>query len=379
MILLVLPLFLLLSCPLPARAFDYDFEGRVKADGAHVFNSPPGYDDFDRQAELRLGVLGNALQRDGWKLDYEVTGDVLHVGGPRVQAGLNDEFKAEFFRAWLRLDRDNFKVRGGRQKILFGSGTIFRPLGFFDTRDVSGIVPETKGVDGVRSTWFFDETTLMEGWAVPARKGDRVVWGLRGEGLIGGLETGAVFQYHPKTELSDLPNFASELYQMGYHVKGEYAIGYWNESRLDVESQPGRNPLRFDTVFGADYTFSLGQGLHVAAEYFVSAREKEISISPELQPFVVEHRAVHQVGVSFDQPVGIDIVWKVFGFYDVRDGSMQIVPQIEYAVTNQAFLYLHGRWGTNVNGEDNSGRFFLKGSAFNGTEPELGAALVVYF
>jgi hypothetical protein len=360
--------------PVNSWAFDWDFEGRVKTGSSFIFDSPPNHKDFGSEAELRLGVLGNAWSREDWALDYELSADAKLADGPSVQAGLRDETDVDFFRAWLRFGNDRLKVRGGRQKILFGSGFIFRPLGFFDTREVTGVVPETRGVDGVRATYFIGDTTSLQGWVVPGKSGDRLITGLRWEGLIAGLEMGAVAQYHPKTDLKDLAQFSQELVQLGYHIKGEYNIGYWNEGRLDIEQNEDGDPLRFDAVVGADYTFNIGEGLHFLVEYFLSARQAGFT-----RTFPKEEPMVQQIGFLFDMPYGIDIVWQVFGLYDIDDGSFQIVPQIEYSVTDQVYLYLQGRWGGSVQTGEKNGRLFSKTPVFNGTESLIGLTLVGYF
>jgi hypothetical protein len=360
--------------PRNSFAFSIDLEGRGKIGSSYVIDSPPGHNDFDSEAELRLGVLGNVLQSNNWNLDYELSADAKWADGPSVQSGLRDESDIDFFRAWLRLDNGKLTVRGGRQKILFGSASIFRPLGFFDTRDVTGVVPETRGVDSVRSTYFIDDTTSLQGWLVPAKINERVIVGMRLEKLLGELEVGAVIQYHPETDLDDLPGFSQEMIQLGYHLKGEYEVGYWNEGRLDIENINGENPLRFDTVLGVDYTLDVGEGLHVLAEYFLSVRERNftpIDLSGD--------QLIHQFGVLFDQPIGMNTVWQVFSLIDIRDGTFQIVPQIEYALSDQTFLYLHGRWGGRVQKGEKFGRLFQKTSKFSGTESIAGLALVVYF
>ncbi|MFQ5482726.1 MAG: hypothetical protein ACE5ER_08200, partial [Nitrospinaceae bacterium] len=135
----------------PLAAGDGHFEGRARLGGTLMFEPPPGFSRSDREAEIRLGAVGTALERDVWTVDYEVIYQLRHEGGSLEEVGLADAFDADFFRAWLRLDRGDFKVRGGRQQILFGAGVLFRPLGFFDNRVVSGILPETQGVDGVRA------------------------------------------------------------------------------------------------------------------------------------------------------------------------------------------------------------------------------------
>jgi hypothetical protein len=360
--------------PVNSWAFDWDFEGRVKTGSSFIFDSPPKHKDFDSEAELRLGLLGNAWAREEWALDYELSADARLADGPSVQAGLRDNTDVDFFRAWLRFGNDRLKIRGGRQKILFGSGFIFRPLGFFDTRNVTGVVPETRGVDGVRATYFVSDTTSVQGWVVPGKLGDRLLTGFRWEGLIAGLETGVVAQYHPKTDLKDLAQFSQELVQLGYHVKGEYNFGYWNEGRLDIEQNEDGDPLRFDTVVGADYTFDIGEGLHFLVEYFLSTRQAGFT-----RTFPKEEPTIQQIGFLFDMPYGIDIVWQVFGLYDIDDGSFQIIPQIEYSVTDQVFLYLQGRWGGSARAGEKSGRLFSKTPVFNGTESLVGLTLVGYF
>ena len=354
-------------------AFDSSFEGRYRVCSQYVFESPSFHKDFDSELELRLGLLGSFLESEEWILDYELTADARHLDGPSVQSRLFPETDVNFFRAWLRLDNGNLKFRGGRQKILFGSGAIYRPLGFFDTRNVTGVIPQTRGVDGVRITQFQSDTALFEGWLVPARKDSALIAGVRGEMLLEGAEVGMVFQYHPKSEMEESPGFDQEMVQMGYHVKGEHEIGFWNESRLDVEMKPS-SPVRFDTVLGVDYTFDIGEGLHVLAEYFLTTQQKDFTLLD-----AKGERTIQQLGISFDQPVGIDFKWQVFGAYDLKDESFQWVPQIEYALTDTLFLYAHGRVGGTLKTGKKYGRLFRKTDVFNGTESFVGLTLVGYF
>ena len=354
-------------------AFDIDFEGRFRTGSQWVVDSPAFHKDFDSDLELRLGFLGTLLETDNWVLDFEFSADALQVDGPSEQAGLREETELDFFRAWLRLDNGESKIRGGRQKILFGSGSIFRPLGLFDTRDVTGVVPQTRGVDGLRVTHFLSPTTLIETWLIPAKKNDAFIFGLRGELFWNDIEAGAMVQYHPKSDLEGLPGFNQEMVQMGYHLKGEMEVGFWNESRLDIEMKPSE-PTQFDTVLGLDYTFDVGEGLHVLAEYFLTTRSKGFSLID-----TKGQSSYQQIGIAVDQPVGIDIKWQIFGIYDLRDQSLQWIPQIEYALTDALFLYAHGRIGGVLKSGEKNGRLFQKTETFNGTEPLVGLTLVNYF
>ncbi len=361
------------SIPSFTWAIETNWETRFLSRALFVVDPPEEFERVDREAELLLGVEGNAWRFNGWNVDYELTGRFDYVGGPREEADLSEDFDADFFRAWIRIDNETFKLRGGRQQILFGAGALYRPLGLFDTRNISGIAPLTQGVDGVRATYFLNATSSLESWVVPARKGDRAIVGVRGEAVVKDLDVGAVFQYHPQTELDTLIDFDLELYQFGYHVKGEKTIGYWNEGRLDIEQGVAGNPVRFDTVFGIDYTFDVGEGLHALVEYFFSTREDGFS-----RMDLLGDNTIHQLGLLLDQPIGISLAWKAFTFIDLVDGSFQFVPQIEYSITDQAFLYLTGNWGGNFGGNEEPGRLFLESPRFNGSESKVGLTLLIY-
>jgi hypothetical protein len=53
------------------------------------------------------------------------------------------------YRAWLRLASNTFEIRGGLQKINFGSATLFRPLMWFDKIDPRDPLQLTDGVNGL--------------------------------------------------------------------------------------------------------------------------------------------------------------------------------------------------------------------------------------
>ncbi len=367
---------LLVLIPTQLWAFDWRYEARFRASSLVLFDPPPmDFSRYDNEVELRNGLVGNLFEKDGHIFDYEVVGDLLYTGGIREELGLVEEYDAKLFRGWVRYEKGNFKIRGGRQQILFGASTLFRPLGFFDTRVISGVIPLTRGVDGVRSTYFLSDISSVQGWAVPAQKGNRAIVGLRGEGNYGPIEAGAVFQYHPATDLNFLADFNLEMIQMGYHLKGEKIIGYWNESRLDIQQDQPGEPLRIDTVLGVDYTFDIGQGLHVLVEYFLRTQEKGFT-NFDLK----QDRTIQVMGLQLDQPVGIDVVWRLFFFFDLSDQSFQIAPQIEYNISDQVYLYAVARIGGSINGDNSTGRLFRESPFFyTGTESSAGLALIAYF
>ena len=374
--LLCLSSFLLVWMPSYLWAFDWHYEGRFRASSQVLFDPPPpGLNRFDHEIEFRNGLIGTLFEKDEHIFDYEVVGDLLYTGGIREQVGLVEEYDAELFRGWIRYENGDFKIRGGRQQILFGASTLFRPLGFFDTRIISGIIPLTRGVDGLRSTYFTSSTSSVQGWAVPAKTGNRVIAGLRGEANFGPIEAGAVVQYHPKTDLPFLADFNIEMVQVGYHLKGEHVIGFWNESRLDIQQDRSGDPLRFDTVIGIDYTFDVGQGLHVLLEYFLRFQEPGFT-NIDLK----QEQNIQVVGLQLDQPVGIDVVWRAFFFVDVVDGSFQFAPQIEYNIWGQVYLYAQAQVGGSIDGNNRTGRLFRESpTSFTGTESRAGLTLIAFY
>jgi len=374
--LLYLSILLLVWVPAHVWAFDWHYEGRFRASSQIFFDPPPAeLSRFDHEVELRNGLVGTLFEKDGHIFDYEVVGDLLYTGGLREEIGVVEEYDAELFRGWIRYEKGNFKIRGGHQQILFGAATLFRPLGLFDTRIISGIIPLTRGVDGVRSTYFLDNTSSVQGWAVPAQIDNRVIVGLRGEGNFGPVEAGVVFQYHPKTDLPFLADFNLEMVQVGYHLKGESVIGYWNESRLDIQQDQVGNPLRFDTVLGVDYTFDIGQGLHVLLEYFFRTQERGFT-NIDLK----QDRTIQVMGLQLDQPVGIDIVWRAFFFFDLSDQSFQFAPQIEYNLWEQVYLYAQVQVGGSIDGNNRTGRLFRESPLqVTGTESRAGLSLIAFF
>ena len=371
-------LFSLLLAWLPTYswAFEWHYEGRFRTGFQMLFDPPPAdLSRFDYEVESRNGLIGTLFEKDGHIFDYEVVGDLIYTGGIREEVGLVEEYDAELFRGWIRYEKGNFKIRGGRQQILFGAGALFRPLGFFDTRNITGIIPLTRGVDGLRSTYFLSSTSSVQGWVVNAENKSRAIVGLRGEANFGPIEAGVVLQYQPKTDLPFLADFNLEMVRVGYHLKGEHVVGYWNESRLDIQQDQPGDPLRFDTVFGVDYTFDVGQGLHVLLEYSLRTQEPDFT-SIDLK----QDRTIQIMGLQLDQPVGIDIVWRAFFFFDLGDQSFQFAPQIEYNIWDQVYLYARVQVGGSIDGDNRTGRLFRTSPvSVTGTESRAGLSLIAFF
>ncbi|KPK71093.1 hypothetical protein AMJ87_07695, partial [candidate division WOR_3 bacterium SM23_60] len=59
------------------------------------------------------------------------------------------------YRLWCRFSGSQFELRGGLQKISFGSATVFRPLMWFDQIDVRDPLRITDGVYALLLRYYF--------------------------------------------------------------------------------------------------------------------------------------------------------------------------------------------------------------------------------
>lgn len=147
--------------PSAARALDWRYEGRFLAASEYLWNAPATSNDFNHQIQLRNGLVGDVWSSETALLDFEFIFQSEYRGGAVEQAGFVEEWDLDVFRGWLRFEKDRFRLRGGRQAILFGPGQLFRPLGLFDDRLISGVIPQTTGVDGLRATYFTDRKSVV--------------------------------------------------------------------------------------------------------------------------------------------------------------------------------------------------------------------------
>ena len=196
--------------------------------------------------------------------------------------------KVKLYRAWLRFLSDRFEIRGGLQKINFGSATLFRPLRWFDRVDPRDPLQLTDGVYGLLARYYFldnanfwlwglygnDET---KGWEVVPTSKKSAEYGGRVQIPLWAGELGATY-HHRQADFSVLTGFPSA--SMKTHVpenrfaldgKWDIGIGAWFEAALIHEETdfPGLKYQRQWTL-GADYTFNIGNGLTALTEYFRS-------------------------------------------------------------------------------------------------------------
>ncbi len=250
------------------------------------------------------------------------------------------ESRMKPYRIWARLSTSHLEVRVGLQKISFGSATLLRPLMWFDRIDPRDPLQITNGVYGLLFRYYFlnnaniwlwglignDET---RGWDVVVSDcsnpeyGGRIQYPLpRGEIAVSyhhrKIDTERSIDYLLKSMgigsdplvkglLPDIPRSYNED-RLGIDGKWDVEVGIWVEMSF-VRSDIDFSFMRYQKMIctGIDYTFMLGNGLHVLAEHLINEMSERFFSSGESH---------HFSAAEADYPIGfLDSVTGII-FYD---------------------------------------------------------------
>ncbi|MBZ0199942.1 MAG: hypothetical protein K8H86_08745 [Ignavibacteriaceae bacterium] len=226
----------------------------------------------------------------------------------------NETAKLKAYRGWLRLSTNQFEVRAGLQKINFGSATLFRPLKWFDTIDPRDPLALTEGVYGILTRYYFEDNTNIwlwglydnsdiKGWEIIPTEDNGIEFGGRFQTPLFTGEAGLTY-HHRKADLSKTPSLAvlsNERYvnenRYAFDGKWDVEIGLWFEGAV-IQREIDISSLKYQRMLttGADYTFNVGNGLHVLSEFFNTENSDK---------FLGNGEVVNFVGFSVDYPVGL--------------------------------------------------------------------------
>ncbi|MDZ7370459.1 MAG: hypothetical protein ONB12_04725 [candidate division KSB1 bacterium] len=233
----------------------------------------------------------------------------LHLRGDYRFSTHEGKSSAQVYRAWVRWSTDRFEARFGLQKLDFGSALLLRPLMWFDSLDPRDPLHLTSGVSGGMVRWVSPRNIVIQGWALLGSgkpKGLELFPSPRNSVEFGGrvqfpTPKGeiAVTAHRRKAELpfSLFAHSGSKTAENRLAVDGKWdlGVGLWFEAaRVQPETRiAGIGTQKFLTV-GTDYTFPLGNGLHVLLEEMWS------TIDLNLPNVVENHRfAAFQADYAF--------------------------------------------------------------------------------
>lgn len=219
------------------------------------------------------------------RLDFEASLNIqgaLHFTGNKFDSAT---YVFKPYRVWLRYAGNNWEIRGGLQKINFGTARMFRPLMWFDQMDVRDPLQLTDGVYGVLGKYFFANNLNIWLWTLMGNKnpkGFEMFGSAAAIPEIGGrIETPlgpgemAFSTHFRKADLhTAIPAVAEKTYinerRMGLDGKWDIGPGIWFEASISMFEKTDLLFFRFQDMWnaGADYTLPIGAGLNVTAEYF---------------------------------------------------------------------------------------------------------------
>lgn len=199
--------------------------------------------------------------------------------------GLEKDFKP--YRAWIRYSAPRLEIRAGLQKINFGSASVLRPLMWFDKMDSRDPLQITEGVYSLLGRYYFQNNANLwiwalygnentKGWELAATKKKSPEFGGRFQFPVPGGE--AAISFHRRT--ADLKAFFPPVPDPGekFFPEEKVAIdGKWDlVAGLSFEyvlkhNNPDNGIIReWETQMniGLDYTFSIGNGINLATEFF---------------------------------------------------------------------------------------------------------------
>jgi hypothetical protein len=220
----------------------------------------------------------------GWTLDSEVSLNADGSAAGDSFSGLETSGDLKPYRAWVRLASDRFEARLGLQRINFGSAMLLRPLMWFDRLDPNDPLQLANGVYGLLLKYTFAGNANIWMWGLYGN-GDPKGWETIGTKEVapefGGrvqvpvpageialsyhhrlLDTGDSLVPFPPQEKKNPPED-----RLGLDGKWDLGVGLWVEAVM-IRQDFDVYPLKYQRMLtvGADYTFGLGNGLHVLAE-----------------------------------------------------------------------------------------------------------------
>lgn len=190
--------------------------------------------------------------------------------------------RIQAYRGWVRYATPRFETRLGLQRLNFGSASLLRPLMWFDSLDPRDPLQLTAGVWGLLAKYTFQNNANVwvwglygnsapKGWEVSATA-RRPEFGGRVQLPVPKGEVALTYHHRRMSRLSGFGNMGESVPEdrVGLDGKWDLGVGLWFEGTL-IKARTSLLPLPYRRALtvGADYTFAIGNGLHVLGEHFL--------------------------------------------------------------------------------------------------------------
>jgi hypothetical protein len=326
-----------------------------------------------------------------------IGGNILPAGGKpffrltdldwRVsRSGETFEWRHEIDRTLVSLHPSWGEVTIGRQAVGLGRGRLFSAVDMFAPFSPTEVDREwRRGVDGARAEYRLSDKTSVEGIGVFGTSWDESALLGRARGYVGPVDGELIFGKRGEDLLGAVVTSAAVL---DAEVHAEAAF-------FDVpEDQPdggflGDDRLVAKAVFGASYTFNVGNGLTLLGEYHYSgfgiedAEDAEDATRLLATDATLQERFLrgdtqtlgrHNLGFQASYPVNETVNAAFLTLTSARDGSGLLSPSVTWdARRNVTFLAsAFAPWGPRPSGG-------ALRSEYGGTPWSLFLQMNVYF
>lgn len=223
----------------------------------------------------------------------------------------------EIYRFKLRYATAQTETRLGLQRLNFGPARLLRSLKWFDQLDPRDPLQLTDGVYALRFTYSALNNASLWLWGLygnDERKGyerlpsvdDNPEFGGRLQyPLLNGELAATVHTREVAASSLGISDFSEQ--RVALDGRWEITLGLWFEAMLQHQES---SPLPYEwtkmTTIGADYTFDVGNGVHVILEHFATAVSAD--------PFGWDEDA-HISAFSLNYPYGLFDNFSAIGYY----------------------------------------------------------------
>ncbi len=261
--------------PSPLCSQTLDFQGLLSGWGAvSAEKSTPSQLGFRwlPAFSLKKTIRGESL------LDAELSLNAWATADVHSSEDIRSRGRIKLYRVQARFSSPRLEARLGLQKISLGSAAFLRPLMWFDRLDPRDPLQLTDGVSGLLlRAYFLNNANIWlwglygnedpKGWETLSTAPKRPEFGGRVQTPLGKGELAFSF-HHRRAKIEAQPRVIPEN-RYGLDGKWDLGVGVWFEaSFIPQEDESLLCPRQRALTIGLDYTFDIGNGLHVLGEYF---------------------------------------------------------------------------------------------------------------
>jgi hypothetical protein len=297
--------------------------------------------DFKSETKLTEQLMLNT------NISFNLYGNALTHNLEKTET----DFKIKPYRLQIGLETNQLALSAGLQKINFGSASLLRPLMWFDKIDPRDPLQLTDGVYSVLGRYYFLNNANIWFWSLYGNQ-DRKGWEMfvsnDKKPEVGGrvqlpvLNGEIGFTYHYREGLFK-KSFADTLTAREGFCENRYAIdtkvdigiGLWFEAsvthqNLDFTEQKYQRL----TNLGADYTFGIGNGIGVVAEYFTYKKSEEVFGKGD---------GIEFVATSINYPINLINNLQAILYYDITNNDYYRFINFSWTYDNWV-IYVMGFW-----------------------------------